>query len=259
MNKRRLVVANWKMYLEGFEEAKKFATALRRRSRVFSGVDVVLAPAYPLLPVVAGALKGSNIKVAAQTVASFESGAHTGYVSASMLKKAGATYVIVGHSERRAALAGQAGESEQEVHAQLAAARNAVLIAILCVGEQERDAGGAYFSVIEKQLNSALKNFPKSEAGRLVVAYEPVWAIGKSAAEAMRPAELREMGIFIKKTLAEIFERKIALRVPILYGGSVEPENANALITEGDVAGFLVGHASVQLGSFVAILKSCRT
>jgi len=253
MNKRRLVVANWKMYVESPEEARKFASTLRKKSRVFSGVEVVLAPAFTLLPVVAGALKGSNINVAGQTAAEYESGAHTGFVSAAMLKRIGATYVIVGHSERRAA-----GESEQSVHEQLVAASNAGLTAILCVGEIERDAGGSYFSVITEQLNSALNKFPKSEAGRLVIAYEPVWAIGKSAAEAMRPQELREMSIFIKKTLAELFERKAALRVPILYGGSVEPDNARALIAEGDVSGFLVGHASVEPDSFVEILKAVR-
>jgi triosephosphate isomerase len=257
MTKRRLVVANWKMYIESPEEAKKFASSLRRKSRVFSGVDVVLAPAATLLSVVAGSLKGSNIRVAGQAISQYEGGAHTGFISASMLKKAGAAYVIVGHSERRHPPAGE-GESEQEIHAQLVAASNAGLTAILCVGEQERDAGGAYFSVITGQINSALKNFPKSEAGRLVVAYEPVWAIGKNAADAMPPYELREMSIFIKKTLAELFERKAALRVPILYGGSVEPSNAHALITDGDVSGFLVGHASAELDSFVDILKSVR-
>ncbi|MDO8548311.1 MAG: triose-phosphate isomerase [bacterium] len=264
MNKRgRLVVANWKMYIESPEEAKKFASSLRRKSRLFSGVGVVLAPAFTLVPIVAAALKGSNIRVAGQTVAPFDDvqgKAHTGSVSADMLKKIGATYVIVGHSERRAHStgSGQAGETNEIIRAQLAVASNAGLTAILCVGEQERDAGGAYFSIIEQQINSALKGFPKIEAGRLVIAYEPVWAIGKNAGDAMRPQDLREMSIFIKKTLADIFERKAALRVPILYGGSVEPNNAHALITDGDVAGFLVGHASAELDSFIEILKSCK-
>lgn len=253
MNKRRLVVANWKMYIQSPEEAKKFASSLRRKSRVFSGVDVVIAPAYTLLPTVVGALKGSNIHVAGQAAAPYEGGAHTGFVSASMLRKIGATHVIVGHSERRAA-----GETEQMIHAQLVAASNAGLTAILCIGELERDIAGSYFSVITDQLNSALKSFSKSEAGRLVVVYEPVWAIGKTAADAMRSFELREMSIFIKKTLAGIFERKAALRVPILYGGSVEPSNAHDLITDGDVTGFLVGHASAELNSFVEILKACK-
>ena len=254
MTKRRLVVANWKMYLESPEEGKKFALSLRRKSRMFNSVEVVLAPAFTLLPAVSAALKGSSIKTAGQCVAQYDSGAHTGYISASMLKKIGAKYVIVGHSERRSKASGE-GESEDSIHAQLVAASNAGLTAVLCVGEQERDPGGSHFSIITEQINSALKNFPKTETARLVIAYEPVWAIGKSAAEAMQPQDLREMSIFIKKTLAELFERPAALRVPILYGGSVEPANARALIAEGDVSGFLVGHASASVESFVGILK----
>lgn len=253
MIKKRLVVANWKMYIESPEEAKKFAATLRRKSRLFAGVDVVIAPPFTLLPLVVSALKGSTIRTGAQTLSHHEYGAHTGSISGDMLKKNGVTHVIVGHSERRAA-----GESEKEIHAQLSAAAKAGLTSILCVGESERDAGGAYFSTITDQITSAMPGFPKSEIHRLVVAYEPVWAIGKSAADAVRPVELREMSIFIKKTLADLFDRKDALRVPILYGGSVEPGNAGALIAEGDVSGFLVGHASAEIDSFVDILKACK-
>jgi|SRR6185312_5953028 len=253
MTKRKLVVANWKMYIESPEEAKKFASSLRRKSRLFSGVDAVIVPPFTLLPTAAGALKGSSLRAGAQTISHYDGGAHTGFISAGMIKKIGASYVIVGHSERRAA-----GETDQMIHAELAAARNAGLIAILCVGEQERDASGAYFSIITDQIRAALRGFPKNEANKIIIAYEPVWAIGKTAAEAMRPQELREMSIFIKKTLADIFERKDAMRVPILYGGSVEAENAGALMAEGDVSGFLVGHASADIDSFIEILKSCK-
>jgi triosephosphate isomerase len=249
--KRRLVVANWKMYLDSPEEANRFASSLRRKSRLFPGVDVVIAPPYTLLPIVVTALKGSQMRVAGQAISAFEGGAHTGSISASMLKRIGATHVIVGHSERRAS-----GESAEDFRAQLRAANDAGLTAILCIGESERDTSGSYVSVITDQLTSALRGFPKTEAHRLVVAYEPVWAIGKSANDAMLPGELREMSIFIKKTLADMFERTAALKVPILYGGSVEPDNAHGLISEGDVAGFLVGHASAELDSFIEILKA---
>ncbi len=144
------------------------------------------------------------------------------------------------------------------IRAQLVAASNSGLTAILCIGEDERDQSGAYFSLIEQQINSALKNFPTAETHRLIIAYEPVWAIGKGAAAAMQTYDLREMTIFIKKTLADIFERKAALSVPILYGGSVESTNAGALITDGSVDGFLVGHASAEVDSFVEILKAVR-
>jgi triosephosphate isomerase len=260
VNKKRLVVANWKMYISTPEEAKKFATTLRRKARVFAGVDAVIAPSFTLLPLVSLALQGSPIKTSAQSVSVFETGAHTGEVGAQMVKSFGASYSIVGHSERRAQ-----GETDEMVRAQLGHAAAAGLTPILCIGESERDAAGAYLAVVAGQLREALKSFPASKAGaktsaipKLVIAYEPVWAIGKSAAEAMQPSDVREMSIFIKKTLAEHFERTAALKVPILYGGSVEPSNAGSLIEEGDINGFLVGHASADVDSFVEILKSCK-
>ena len=258
--KKRLIVANWKMYVSTPEEAKKFTTSLRRKARLFAGVDAVIAPSFTLLPLVAAALKGSKIKVSAQSVSVFETGAHTGEVGAKMVKSFGASYSIIGHSERRASLPGfgQAGESEEMVRAQLAHASAAGLVPILCIGESERDASGAYLSTIVSQLTSALKDFKKVGVPKLVVAYEPVWAIGKSAADAMKGAELREMSIFIKKTLAEHFERAAAMRIPILYGGSVEPSNAHALMAEGDINGFLVGHASAEVESFFEILKAVK-
>lgn len=253
MNKRRLVIANWKMYVERPEDAKRFIASLKRRSRLFSGVDVVVAPSYPLITPVAAALKSSQIKVGAQTVSAHEEAPRTGEVSAAILKACGVTYAIVGHSERRAM-----GENDELVAAKLERAVNAGLTAVLCVGEVERDPAGGHFTFIASQIASALKNFPKVHAKRLVVAYEPVWAIGKSAADAMKGTELREMSIFIKKTLTDALEREAAMRVPILYGGSVEPDNARSLIAEGDVSGFLVGHASAQVETFVEILKACR-
>ena len=259
MIKKRLVVANWKMYISTPEEAKTFATSLRRKARVFAGVDAVIAPSFTLLPLVSLALKDSSVKTSAQSVSVFETGAHTGEVGAQMVKSFGASYSIVGHSERRAQ-----GETDEMVKAQLGHTATAGLTPILCIGESERDAAGAYLTVVAGQLREALKSFPAGKVGakpstpKLVVAYEPVWAIGKSAAEAMKPSDVREMSIFIKKTLAEHFDRTAALKVPILYGGSVEPSNAGSLIEEGDINGFLVGHASTEVDSFVEILKACK-
>lgn len=249
---KRLVIANWKMYIESPESAKVFARTLRRKARLFHGVDVVLAPSFPLLPLIAAALKGSKIRAGAQAVSSFSDSKHTGDVSARTLSLAGATAVIVGHSERRAA-----GESDEAVSLQLHNADAEGLRAILCVGEKERDSAGGHFSTVAIQLRTALA--AKPAAARLVVAYEPVWAIGKSAAEAMKPQDVQEMVIYIRKILAESMGRTAALRIPILYGGSVEPDNARALLTEGGVSGFLVGHASADIDSFLAILQAVRS
>ena len=128
---------------------------------------------------------------------------------------------------------------------------------MLCIGEQKRDDSGAHFELLATQL-AALTHFPRTAVSKLIVAYEPVWAIGKTASEAMKPIEVRETAIFIRKTLADILGRDAALRIPVLYGGSVDPDNAARLIQEGDVSGFLVGHASAKLESFLEILKTVR-
>jgi triosephosphate isomerase (TIM) len=250
--KRRLVIANWKMYLKSPERAKEFARGLRRRTRQFSGVSVVVAPPFTLLSAVAGALKGSSLFVGAQAVSSFDDEKRTGEVSAAMLKHAGASYCIVGHSERRAM-----GETDEDIRAQLNLAATEGLVPVLCVGETERDAQGGHFSTIERQLNSALGGRGGAAVKRLVVAYEPVWAIGRSAGDAMKPGELQETVIFIRKVLADLLGRSAALRTAVLYGGSVEGENADLLLAEGGVAGFLVGHASTELDTFLPILTAC--
>ncbi len=253
MNKRRrLVVGNWKMYIESPEAAKKFATNLRRKSRSFVGTEAWLAPALPLMAPVAAALKGSPIKVGAQTISIHAEGAHTGEVSAKMLKALGVSFAIVGHSERRAQ-----GEGDEVVQAQLVAALGAGLTAILCVGETEREPDGSHFALIANQLHRALQGVVPT-ANRLIVAYEPVWAIGKQAADAMKGEDVEETAIFIRKILSEELGREAVSRVPILYGGSVEPSNAQALIKEGGINGFLVGHASANIDSFIEILKAVR-
>lgn len=253
MSKKRLVVANWKMYIKSPERAVAFARALRRKARVFPGVSVVIAPAFTLIPPVASVLKGSSLHLGAQTLSPFADDKRTGEVGAALLKHAGVSFVVIGHSERRAT-----GETDEVIRAELWAAAGEGLVPILCVGEKERDQGGSHFSAIARQLSTVLgEKTSKNTIKRLVVAYEPVWAIGKGAGDAMRPAELREMVIFIRKTLADIVGRKEALRTAILYGGSVEPENAASLIADGGVAGFLVGHASVDVDTFLPILKAC--
>ena len=249
--KKPLIVGNWKMYIASQDEAKKFASGLRRKITLYKNVDVSIAPPFTLLTATAAAFKGSVVKVGAQSVSQFLDEKRTGEVSAAIAKASGATFTIIGHSERRAI-----GESNAAVRAQIMRAIENNLSIILCVGETERDVAGAYLSTVTEQLSTALDKLPVLKQGKLVVAYEPVWAIGKSAADAMKAPDLREMSIFIKKTLTEYMERAAALKVPILYGGAVEASNARELLVEGDVQGLLVGHASSNLESFVEILKA---
>ena len=256
MNKRRrIVVGNWKLYIESPEAARTFATSLRKGARSFAGVEAWLAPPFPLIAEVAAALKGSPIKVGAQTLSPIDQALgkqHTGEVPAPMLKTMGASFAIVGHSERRAQ-----GETDEVVRTQLLQAVSSGLVAILCVGETERSPDGSHFAAVANQLSRALFG-AQALGSRLMVAYEPVWAIGKSAADAMQAADLEEMAIFIRKILSESLGRDMVAKVPILYGGSVEPQNAKALMQEGGVSGFLVGHASADIDSFKEILKACK-
>lgn len=250
MSKKRLVVGNWKMFVESPEAAKKFAATLRKKARGFAGTEAWLAPTFPLIAPVAAALKGSVIKVGAQTISIYAEGAHTGEVSVKILKASGASFAIIGHSERRVQ-----GETDEIVREQVVAALGAGLVAILCVGEPEREPDGSHWAQVANQIHRALSGVTPV-AGRLIVAYEPVWAIGKSAADAMRGEDVEETAIFIRKIISEELGRDAVAKVPILYGGSVEPANAQALIKEGGINGFLVGHASADIDSFIEILKA---
>jgi triosephosphate isomerase len=247
---KRLVVANWKMYVATPKEVAAFGAAFAKQSGGFAGVDVWVAPPALLIAPLCAIASAAHVKVGAQHVSAYPHGAHTGDISAAMVKAAGATFTIVGHSEERAA-----GQSDTQVRDALMQAVANKLVPVLCVGEEVRDANGSHFEYIAQQLHTALQTFPKMGT-RLVVAYEPVWAIGKSAADAMKPSDLQEMHIFIRKTLTGMMGRAGADQVPVLYGGSVEVDNAPALIEEGGVAGFLVGHASADPKIFIELLKS---
>jgi triosephosphate isomerase len=258
MARKRLVIGNWKQYIETAEAAGDFARALKRKTRGLSGVDVAVAVPAPFIAGISKVFESSPVRVGAQSVSgvgSFDSAqdkAHTGEMSAAMARSAGASFALIGHSERRAL-----GDTNEVVHQQFVAAAQAGLVPVLCVGEREHTDDGAHFSVVAEQLVSALRG-AQSLASKLVVAYEPVWAIGKHADAAPSPASVREMIIFIRKTLADVLTRQAALRAPVLYGGAVEPENAPALIAESGVSGLLVGHASVSLDKFIAILNASR-
>ena len=249
--KKILIAGNWKLYVTEVEDAKNLASQLKRKISKITNIDTVLMPTAPLISTVSAAVKKSSIAVGAQTVSPFLDGAHTGYESAAALKSAGVKWALVGHSERRAQ------ESEDVIQAQVQAAVKAGLSVMLCVGEAERDPQGAHFSLIERQLSSALAHFP-TKGTKLVIAYEPVWAIGKSAAEACKPADLEEMSIFIRRALTELFDRTAATKIPILYGGSVDGSNVHELLTQGGVSGFLVGRASANAKSLFEIIDACK-
>ena len=216
--------------------------------------EVVIAPVFTALKAVADRLEGSNIRVAAQNCAiQNEFGAHTGEIAPVMLKDTGCSHVIIGHSERRQFY----GETDESVNRKTKAALSAGLTAIVCVGEilAEREAGTAA-TVVKSQLVKGLGGLTVADMERIIIAYEPVWAIGTG--KTATPEQAQEMHGHIRQTVAAISGKEIADNTRILYGGSVKPDNIAILMSQEDVDGALVGGASLEAASFAQIVNYDR-
>lgn len=213
---------------------------------------VAIAAPAPYLAELERLSPSQRVKLIAQDMFYEKSGAFTGELSVSMLKSVGVDGVIIGHSERR-----HLGDDNEAVKKNLDAALAGKLTAILCIGEKERDAQAHYFSFIEAQLTTALIDVPKAQLKRLVIAYEPIWAIGTG--NTATAEDVQEMKLFIIKVLTDRFGRKPAESVRIIYGGSVNAKNADELMAVGQVDGFLVGGASLKPEEFVSIIKTTET
>ncbi len=246
-NRRKLVVGNWKMngrLTSGLNLAKDVADKASAQKPL--AFDVVLCPPATLIWPVAEVVAGSPVMLGAQNGHAANHGAYTGEISAGMLADLGCRYVILGHSERRAAQ----GETSAMVAEKIAAAQLAGLIAILCVGEtQEQRASGAAETAVARQVSESLPE--KFDASKLVVAYEPVWAIGSGELPTLD--DIRRIHKAIRKTLGPVGEM-----VQVLYGGSVAPSNAGPILAEPEVDGVLVGSASLNSDGFWAIAEKCR-
>ena len=252
---KRLLVGNWKMNPSRLEDARRILAAYKKVAAKLTRTGIVACPPFVYLPLVASkkgpraAKSASRISAGAQDVFWQSEGAFTGEVSARMLRDLGVSHVIIGHSERR-----KMGETDETVSKKTVAALSAGLAPIVCVGEAVHDADGAYLETLKVQIKDSLANVPKSSAAKLVIAYEPIWAIG--AQEAMKPEEVREMAIYIKKVVSDIFGRDQAMDLPVLYGGSVNWRNAGDIIRIGEVEGLLVGRESVNVPGFVELAKA---
>ncbi len=251
MKKRNLVVANWKMNPESLEEAKKIFNAIRNSAKGLKNADVIVCPPFTYLQPFSKLDFPKNVFLGAQNVFGETKGAFTGEISAGMVKNLGANFSIVGHSERRAM-----GETNEIVRKKVQIAFNTNLMPILCIGEKERDKDGNHLEFIKNQIKECLTGLSKKDLVGIHIAYEPIWAIGKSYKEAMSPTDIHETVLFIKKSFGELFGRDTADSLRILYGGSVEAENASEIVRLGNIDGFLVGHASLVPSQFSAILKA---
>ena len=239
-----LIAGNWKMHKTGYQ-AVEAASQLKSLVEGATNVEVMIAPTYTALYQVAQVLKGSTIALGAQNLYWEKQGAFTGEISSEMLVDAGCSHVIIGHSERRQFF----GETDASVNRKIQAALWANLVPVFCIGEKEaqREAGET-FSVLDKQVRDGLKGFSFDELSGLVVAYEPVWAIGTGKTATKEQAQ--EAHQFIRSLLETLFGNPFAEAVRILYGGSVKPDNVRALMEMPDVDGALVGGASLDPETF---------
>jgi triosephosphate isomerase len=244
-----IMAGNWKMYKTA-TEAVAFVIQLKKELGAWDKTEVVVAPCFVALVGVAASLKGTRIAVAAQDCFWEEQGAYTGEVSVPMLRDAGCRYVIIGHSERRAKF----GEQDEQVNKKVKAVLAHGLRPIVCVGESlEQREQGKTFAVVERQVKEGLKGVGKDAIQAVVIAYEPVWAIGTG--KTATPGQAQEVHAFIRKLLSEIFGPQGAAAIRIQYGGSVKPDNVDELMAQADIDGALVGGASLDVGSFARIVR----
>ncbi len=244
-----IIAGNWKMNKD-MQSAKELARGLVSKNARFRDREIILFPPYPFLPAVAGLCQDSRLEVGAQDISEHEAGAFTGEVSAEMVVSTGATWTIAGHSERR----NYHLETDEIVNNKVKRALSAGLNVILCVGEnlRERERGAA-FDVVQRQTERGLAGLDQDAMGHVVLAYEPLWAIGTG--KTATPRQAQEIHEFLRWVIQRMFDNATAEDLRILYGGSVKPGNINGLMAQKDIDGALVGGASLDVESFSAIIN----
>ena len=249
MTRKALMAGNWKMH-KTTEEARLLAEQVAAATPKAADREVLLAPPFTALGAVSEALKGTDIIVAGQNVCWEEEGAFTGEISPAMLKDMGATAAIVGHSERRQIFM----ESDEMINQRLLGGLNQGLTMLLCIGEtlEERESGQT-LAVLERQIRAGLAEVSSALMNQVVIAYEPVWAIGTGRTASTEQAQ--EAHAFIRKLAADLYEKDIADGLRILYGGSVKPANVDELMAQPDIDGALVGGAALDADSFGRIIN----
>lgn len=248
---KSLIIANWKMNPVTFKEAKKLFEETKKALDKTKQVSVVIAPPAIFIRELKTSYKGKRIQFAVQNAYFEAKGSHTGEISFGQSVDAGATYAIIGHAERRAM-----GETNEDVNKKVVASLTLKLLPILCIGEHTRDGNGGHYDFIREQLQIAFREVPTSKLSKIIIAYEPVWAIGGTTA--MNPRDMHEMAIFIRKTIVDLYGQS-GMSIKILYGGSVDETNAPEMLREGDVDGLLVGRVSTDAVQFAQLISSVET
>lgn len=246
---KKLIVGNWKLYVNSLSEGKKLLKDIDKKFPRGVKADVVVCPPIFLAGALRKEYKGKRISFGTQDTFWESEGAYTGTVSPTHIKSSGIEYVLVGHSERRAL-----GDTDEIVAKKAVVALSAKLHPIICVGELERDTDGKFFSAIAKSVKGSLARIEPTSAGKITIAYEPVWAIG--AKEAASPRVAAEAILYIRKTIADMWGREYAVKVRIIYGGSVDAESAKLFAREKNIQGLLPGRASVDAEEFTNIIRA---
>lgn len=241
---KKLIVANWKMNPQSQKEAEILLKGTSKAIKGIKSSQIIVCIPYVFLHIFKK-LKIKNFSLGAQDVSSFLDGAHTGEVSAKMMQGAGVKYIIVGHSEKR-----KGGDTDENINKKIENILKSKLSPILCIGESARDNHGFYLNHIKTQIHECLKSIPKAQAKNLIIAYEPVWAIGENATREATASEFTEVKIFIRKVISDMYDSKTAHAVPILYGGSVNTENAKNFLIDASADGLLIGRDSLNPKKF---------
>ncbi|MFH1608748.1 MAG: triose-phosphate isomerase [Patescibacteria group bacterium] len=246
---KKIIIGNWKMNPVSYKQAEKLFIVTAKSVLKIKKTDILICPPVLFLDKLKKFSRKLNLGV--QNIFYEESGAYTGEISADMAYDIGARYVILGHSERRAIF----GETNEDINKKIKSALFAGLVPVVCVGEKERDENHLYLGFIKEQLEICFKNILKSSLSKIIIAYEPVWAIGKNATREASPEEFNEISIFIKKVLSDKFGVDFVSKMRIIYGGSAHPKNILSFLQEGHADGFLVGRDSLDAGKFSEIIN----
>jgi len=248
----KIVVANWKMNPQSKKEAEVLFNQFSIILRNIKNSQIVVCPPFPFL-FTSKKFKSKKLILGAQNVVNQNEGSHTGEVSPLMLLNLGVKYILIGHSERRLL-----GENNKIVNEKILNSLKYKLSPIVCIGETIRDRDGFYLSFIKDKIRECLAGVSKNQIKNIIITYEPVWAIGKDSVREATRDEFLEMKIFIKKIISDMYDAKIAHSILILYGGSVNPQNAKSFTEDGGADGLLVGRDSLNYKKFGAILDAIK-
>jgi triosephosphate isomerase len=246
-----LIIGNFKLNPNSITEVTSLVADIAKKYKPLESTKVALAPSFVHITEVARKIGRKKISLAAQNVSVESMGPFTGEVSAIQLRDLKTEYVIIGHSERRAM-----GETDEVVQKKILATLKCNLTPVVCIGEKERDIKGDFFSFVEKQVKAVVAVLSAAQIKKLVLAYEPIWAIGTG--KTATAADVKEMQLFLFAVLTKLFDRPTAQKVTLLYGGSVKADNAKTLHSEGGMNGFLVGGASLKADDFIQIINATK-